>query len=261
MQAITIRVHPETINVRFDPAIRAEIAAAREEANQYRLYASTLSSADGDPYALVGDPGSKPGYVGVGRLDSNSAEEIEKARKIAHGHFLWFRHEGKSYIVDDPAVVSQIEAMNKPEDDLRDRMHALRDQKRANGEQQRELGKQMRDVSVPTPDLSKQLAELNAAVDSLKAKQGGTISQKDLGDLQREIGRIQGELGSLQGKIVMQQINADGGMAKFGEQQGKLGGQMGKLGAELGQKAQENQSEVKKIIDESMKDGKAKPVE
>jgi beta-lactamase regulating signal transducer with metallopeptidase domain len=258
MPDITIRVNPD--NAYLFPPIPAEtIAAARLVASQNRLYAAIPYSADGEPYALVGDPGSKPAYIG--HWDSDNTAEIEKARKIAHGHFLLFQRDGKSYIVDDPAVVSQVEAMNKPMDDLRDQMHALGDQMRANGEQQRELGKQMRDVSVPTPDLSKEMAELNAAVDSLKAKQGSTISQKDLGDLQREIGKIQGELGSLQGKIVMQQMNVNGGMAKFGEEQGKLGGQMGKLGAEMGQKAQENQIEIKKIIDESMKNGKAKPVE
>ena len=52
---------------------------------------------------------------------------------MAHGHFLWFRHEGKSYIVDDPAIVAQIEAMNKPMDELGDQMRAL-------GEQMRDLG-------------------------------------------------------------------------------------------------------------------------
>jgi predicted nucleic acid-binding Zn-ribbon protein len=119
----------------------------------------------------------------------------------------------------------------------------------------------MRDITVPTPDLSKQMAELSAAVDSLKAKQGGTISQKDLGNLQREVGKIQGELGSLQGKIVMEQMNLDGGMGKFGEEQGKLGDQMGQLGEQMGKIARENHEKIKSIIDQSLSNGKAKPIE
>ena len=54
-------------------------------------------------------------------------EEIDKARKQAHGDFLWFARDGKSYFVDDPATLAQIEAMYKP-------MEAL-------GKQQEELGK------------------------------------------------------------------------------------------------------------------------
>jgi len=87
----------------------------------------------------------------LGEAISDRAEEIEKARKVAHGHFLWFRHDGKSYVVDDPAIVSQLEAMNKSTDELHEHMQAIGDQMRALGEQQRDLGKQMRDISVPTP--------------------------------------------------------------------------------------------------------------
>jgi beta-lactamase regulating signal transducer with metallopeptidase domain len=254
MPDIHVHINPEDIRVHIDPQIRAEIAEAQEIGRQFRGY-----SYDGAPYAIVGDPGSKPRFIG--RWDGTGEQEIEKARKIANGHFLWFRRDDKAYIVDDAAIVSQIEAMNKPMDDLQTQMHGLGDQMRALGEQQRELGKKMRDVSVPTPDLTKEMAELNAAVDSLKAKQGGTISQRDLGDLQREIGRIQGELGGLQGKIGAQQGALGGDMGKFGGQMGELGGQMGKLGAQMGQIARENRSKVDKIIDESLKDGKAKPVQ
>jgi len=256
MPPINLHINPGQIRIQVDSEMRAEMAALREEGRAFR---DLHFSFDGEPYALVGDPGSKSRFNGD--WDGDRAAEIEKARKVAHGHFLWFRHEGKSYIVDDPAIVSQIEAMNKPMDDLGKQMRDLGKQMRDLGQQQREMGKQMRDVSVPTPDLSKEMAELNAAVESLKAKQGGTISQKDLGELQGKIGRIQGELGSLQGKIVMQQMHIDGGMGKFGEQQGKLGGEMGELGAQMGKIAHENRTKINGIIDESMKNGKAKPVE
>jgi beta-lactamase regulating signal transducer with metallopeptidase domain len=256
MPHISVRIPRDSIHVRIDPAIDAEVASARVAGYSFR---GMHFSFGGDPYALVGDPGTKSRFNG--EWEGDRSEEIEKARKIAHGHFLWFRHEGKSYFVDDPAIVSQVEAMNKPMDEVSEQMRALGKQMRELGQQQRDLGKQMRDVSVPTPDLSKQMAELTAAVASLQAKQGGTISQKDLGELQREIGRIQGELGSLQGKIVSQQINMNGGMGKFGEEQGKLGGEMGKLGAQMGQIARENEEKVTKIIDETLSNGKAHPIE
>lgn len=257
MPPFSVQVHPGPIHIRIDPSIRAEIDAARAQQRIYR--GSSYTYNDGDPYALVGDPGSHAHFNGD--WDGNHKEDIEKARKIAHGHFLWFRHEGKSYVVDDPTVVAEIEAMNKPMDDLGVQMHALGEQMRAFGEQQRDLGKQMRDITIPTPDLSKEIEEMKAAIASFQAKQGGTISQKDLGELQKEVGRIQGEIGALQGKIGIQQSELGGGMGKFGEQQGKLGGEMGKLGAQMGKIARENHEKVNSIIDESLKDGKAKPVE
>ncbi len=217
---------------------------------------------DGDPYAIVGDDGKVKRPRGWFFHDGSDAQaDIEKARKQAHGAFLWFQHEGKSYIVDDPGVVAQIEAMNKPMDDLQNQMRDIGKQMREFGAQQREKARQMRDTAVQTPDLSKELEALKAAEASLQAKQGATITQKEIADLQREIGRVQGELGSLQGKLMMEQSGFGKAMSEFGEQQGKLGSQMGKLGAEMGQIARENQSKMKDIINQSLSNGKAKPVQ
>ena len=216
---------------------------------------------DGDPYAVVGSDGKVQRPRGWFFNDSDRDAEIDKARKQAHGPFLWFQHEGKSYVIEDPSVVAQIEAMNKPMDDLQSQMRDLGKQMRELGQQQREKAKSMRDTAVQTPDLSKALAELKTAQDALQAKQGGTITQKELGDLQREIGRIQGELGSLQGKLALDQAGMGKLMGEFGEQQGKLGGQMGKLGAEMGHIARENHEKIDGIIKDSLSNGKAKQVQ
>jgi predicted nucleic acid-binding Zn-ribbon protein len=217
---------------------------------------------DSDPYAVVGPDGKMT--MPHGRFfhnDDDRQAEIEKARKQAHGAFLWFQHDGKSYIVEDPGIVSQIDAMNKPMQDSQSQMRDLGKQMRELGDQQREKAHAMRDAAVQTPDLTKELAALKAAEASLQAKQGGTITQKELGDLQREIGRIQGELGSLQGKLMMDQGGFGKAMGELGEQQGKLGGQMGKLGAEMGRIARENQEKMKGIINDSLSNGKAKQVQ
>jgi len=216
---------------------------------------------DGDPYAVVGSDGKTMPHGRFFRGDDEDQAEVDKARKQAHGAFLWFKHDGKSYIVDDPSVVSQIEAMNKPMEDLQSQMRDLGKQMRELGEQQREKAKAMRDSGVQTPDLSKEIAALKAAEASLQAKQGGTITQKEIGDLQRELGKAMGELGSLQGKLMMDQGGFGKAMGEFGQQQGKLGGQMGKLGSEIGRIAKENHEKVKSIIDESLTNGKAKQVQ
>lgn len=219
---------------------------------------------DGEPYAIVGEDGKVRHRSGWYRhFDSDDQQsEIDKARKQSHGAFLWFQHDGKSYIIDDPSVISQIDAMNKPMDDLQSQMKDLSKQMRAFSDQQREKARQMRDTSMQTPDLSKELAAIKAAEANLQAKQGGTISQKDIADLQREIGKIQGELGSLQGKLMGEQFGTMGkNWSEFGEQQGKLGGQMGKIGSEMGRIARENQSKMKDIITNSLSNGKAKQVQ
>lgn len=216
---------------------------------------------DGDPYAVVGSDGKVQRPRGWFFNDGDRDAEIEKARKQAHGAFVWFQHDGKSYVIEDPSVLAQIDAMNKPMDDLQSQMRELSKQMRELGQQQREKAKSMRDAAVQTPDLSKELAALKEAEAALQAKQGGTITQKEVGDLQREIGRIQGQLGSLQGKLAMDQSGIGKAMGEFGEQQGKLGGEMGKLGSEMGRIARENHQKMDGIIKDSLSNGKAKQVQ
>jgi hypothetical protein len=50
-------------------------------------------------------------------------------------------------------------------------------------------------------------------------------------------------------------------MGELGSQQGKLGSQQGRLGAEQGRIAREMDGKILSIIDASLKDGKARPVQ
>jgi hypothetical protein len=213
---------------------------------------------DGDAYALVGEPGDRVRYAGD--WDGDHKAEIDKARSVAHGHFLWFRHDGKSYIVDDPAAVSQIEAMDKPMEDLGNQMRDMGKQMRDAGQQAREAGRKAREAAanVPAPDLSREMADLDAAVTSLKAAQDGTVTRQQLAEIQRRLSEVQRKLITAQIRV---DVNFNLDMGKFGQQQGQFGSQMGKMGAEMGRMARDRDQKVRGIIDESLKDGKARPVQ
>ncbi|MDE3148782.1 MAG: hypothetical protein KGL37_04870, partial [Acidobacteriota bacterium] len=71
---------------------------------------------------------------------------------------------------------------------------------------------------------------------------------------------VQHRLAGLEGKLYASNSNFAIEMRKYAEQ-GKFGGQMGKLGAEMGRLAKENHRKIQTIIDESLKSGKAKPVQ
>ncbi len=221
----------------------------------YEGHASCFGN--GDTYAIVGDPGTETRFCG--NSDGDNEAEVEKARSIAHGHFLLFRHEGKYYVVDDPATVSQIEAMDKALQEQGEKMRAFGEQMREAGKQAREAGRKARETArnIPTPDLSKEMADLNAAVASLQAHLGATITREQLAEIQRAISELQRRLIGAQVKVDLD-LNLNGMMGPFGEEQGKFGEEMGKLGAQMGQTAHENHEKVRSIIDESLKNGKAR---
>ena len=214
-----------------------------------------LCFTNGDSYAIVGDPGSKARFCG--NTDGELEPEVEKARAVAHGHFLLFRHDGKYYVVDDPATVSQIEDMNKAMQDQGDKMRALGEQFRDAGKDVREQARKERETAanIPAPDLSKEMAELNATVANLDAKQGATVPREDLQQVQREISAIQRRLIESEVKV---DVNID--MSKFNEESAKFNQQMNQMGADMGRIAQENHGKIADIIDQSLKNGTAKPV-
>lgn len=215
--------------------------------------------ADGDAYAIVGDPGTKTRFCG--NTGGEMEAEVEKARAIAHGNFLLFRHDGKYYVVDDPAVVSQIEDMNKALQDQGEQMRALGEQFRDSSRQVREEARKDREkaANIPAPDLSKEMAELNASVASLTAKQGATVSREELQQLQREISEIQRRVIEAEVNTDMKNFNADFD-SKFKAEEEKFKEQMSQMGSQLGQTVQGNQQKIGSIIDDSLKNGKAKPV-
>jgi len=220
----------------------------------YRYYVSD----NGDSYAIIrGDGSRQMSFNG----DIHSSD-IEKARQQAGGKdFLWFRHEGKAYIIDDPATLAQIEAMYKPMEDLGRQQEELGKKQEVLGKQQEEIGHQQEQASVPTPDMSKEIAAIEEAMAKLKANQGKNMTQEQFGELQEKLGELQGRLGDIQGEIGSKQGEFGERMGALGEKMGALGEQMGRLGEQQGEIAERANQKVKSIIDQSTKNGKARPVQ
>ncbi len=217
-------------------------------------------SSDGNSYALITGKDKGDVHFSGNWFDGRKAE-LDKARQMAHGDFLWFTRDGKSYVVDDPATVSQIESMYKPMEELGRQQEELGKQQEALGREQEELGSRQEKVSIPAPDISKEMAALTEQMAKLQALKGGTVTQEQLADLQGRLGDLQGKLGELQGRMGSRMGEFGAEQGKLGARQGELGAKQGKLGEEQGRLAREADRKVKSIIDESLQRGKARLVE
>jgi len=220
---------------------------------------SYVLSDHGDSYAIVSGPDTKMVFSG----DWNGArtEDIEKARKMAHGKFLWFTHEGKSYIVEDPEVIASVEEMYKPMEALGREQGELGKREEELGRLQGELDKHVELAKITAPDISKEMAEVTAAMTKLQSEMGKEINREELAEVQGKLAQLQGKLGALQGGFAAKNSEFYGKMGALGAEQGKLGEEQGRLGAEQGRLARDADQNVKAIIEESLHNGKAKPVE
>jgi len=246
---------------------QAERAAARAVAQAQRAAALAAKqqgfayhwSDNGDSYALITGKDQQMNFSGS--WSDKASGEIEKARKQAGGKFLWFRHNGKSYIVNDPATVAQLESMYLPMEALGREQEQFAKQQAEFAATEAKLGEEMAKASIPTPDVTREMAELNAAVAKLQANQSKTMSTEQWADLESKIGNLQGKLGEIQGRLGALQGLSGEKLGKLGELQGKLGEKQGLLGEKEGKLAMEADRKTRAIIDQSLKDGKAKPVE
>lgn len=258
-------IHPEVhvdtkaINDSVHLAVAQGMAAANLAGHGRANGYAYSYSENGDSYAVISGKGEHLNFSG--NWNENVQKQIEKARQQAHGKFLWFRRGGKSYILDNPEIVDRIQQMYLPMDELGREQEQFARQQEQFAKQQEELAKEMEKASMPTPDVAKEMAELNEAIAKLEASKAKTMTVEQWADIESKIGNLQGKIGSIQGKIGALQGLSGEKMGKLGELQGKLGAEQGKLGEKQGKLAMEADKKIKTIIDEALRDGKAKPLD
>lgn len=260
-----------SVHVRVAPqvAVSTSVSESRSEDGQGhskswgsgygKNYAYSYQS-DGESYAVIS--GKDKEHVRFsGDWINGKKGQLDKAKQMAHGDFLWFTHDGKSYVVDDPAAVEQIEKLYAPMDELGRQQKELSRRQEELGKMQEDMSEHWQEIKVPKPDLTKELANLSAEIARIQAIKATEISQAELQGIEGKLAAVQAKLGSVQGEIGARAGELGRKEGELGAQQGKLGAEQGRLGAEEGRIAREADRTVKSIIDQSLKDGKAKPVE
>ncbi len=211
---------------------------------------------------------STDGSVGPADSDSGSGF-VNSLRHSFPGDFIWFIRDGKAYIIRDAATIKQAmeffapaQELGRQQEALGKQQEALGAQQEALGAKQEALGEQMEKVRVKIPDMTADLQKLEAEL-----KQMGTDgTQDDLGRIQEKIGEIQERIGELQSKAGEEQSKLGEKQGALGEEQGKLGEQQGKLGEMQGKLGEQQEAasrkasrEMKKLLDQAIASGAAKP--
>jgi bla regulator protein blaR1 len=190
---------------------------------------------------------------------SGSAEDAEHAKALRSkipGDFIWFERDEKSYIIRDQDTVDRAKKLWEPDKELGKKQEELGKQQELLGQTQANLGKRMEAVRVKIPDLSTQMEKLEAEMKQLSAN-GGTVEQigelqSDIAELQSRVGELQSDAGRRQGEIGREQ-------GELGRKQGELGRQQGELGRQQAELARQASREMKKLLDDAVASGLAKP--
>jgi beta-lactamase regulating signal transducer with metallopeptidase domain len=207
---------------------------------------------DGEGFVIVTGHGDSLTLSG----SQEDGMRVQELREKIPGDFIWFRRQGKSYIIRDQATVDRAKHFWAPQEELGSQQEELGRQQEALGKQQEELGAKMEQVQVKVPDLTKEMEKLQAELKQL----GSSATLDQVGELQSAIGELQGKIGDIQSQAGDQQGKLGEAMGVLGEKQGKLGEQQGELGRQQEGLAQEATRQMKQLLDEAIAKGTAQPL-
>jgi beta-lactamase regulating signal transducer with metallopeptidase domain len=264
------------------------VLAADTLANAHGAHPATASASDHrrDAYALV--RAGKDGMTMSG--DSGDDARVEHLRQNVRGDFLWTRHDGKEYIVQDPEIIAGVVQAWSATEALGKQMDALGKQMDVPGKRMEELGRQMQALEMDRHPEGKAMEESGEQMGALGREQGAIAVEMAGLELQMQ-GADRAQRDRLRAKLEaerarmeplkerMKQLAAE--MARRGQEMEKqrepmealakqmeaerepmeaVGRQMRLLGRQMEERSHEADRAAREQLDRAIREGKAAPV-
>jgi beta-lactamase regulating signal transducer with metallopeptidase domain len=127
-------------------------------------------------YAVV--TAGKKGFMISGSTDDIGA--VEKARKKLSGDFLWFRRDGKTYIVQDPAVIAEVKSAWKDSNKISAEMEQLSAKMEVHSNVMNGISEKMQTVSEGSQSQSSVMEKLSKDMQRIGSQQEAIGRQIEL---------------------------------------------------------------------------------
>jgi beta-lactamase regulating signal transducer with metallopeptidase domain len=177
------------------------------------------------------------------------------------GDYIYFQHDGKTYLIQDPEVITHAQLLLAPMKDLKEKQMELRQQQAILGAQQHML-QAKRVVKIDTPEFKRQMADLQNMIKQMNLSDlSAQIDRNALAKVQAHLGEIQGAVGKMQAEMFEQQFHFGAEQGELGEQQGKLGEQQAQLAEQQRKIIEDVRRQLKPIIEQAIREGKGKALE
>jgi beta-lactamase regulating signal transducer with metallopeptidase domain len=225
-------------------------------------------------------------YAVVGRDDQvqftghydDVIKSVRDLRREVGGEFVWFRRDGRSYLIRDPALVARARQAWQPTEPVGDRMGALGDQMEVHGEKMEKIGARMErhtagsePISAEMETLGEQMGALGERIEPLTRAMLRADDDAERDRLAAEIDEVSARmetLGRRMEKLGAELEAAHAPLEALGEEMelaGKpmeaLGAQMEVLGEEMETLSDAANRETLGVIDQALRDGKAEAIE
>ena len=255
---------PATINAPAPPA--AVAPPAKKLVRVRKFVSSDFNSLDeGDEDSTVERNNAAKDEDGVLAIKSEHSHMMfDSGDRLPSqkGDYIYFQHNGKPYLIQDPQIIAKAQALLAPMKLLGEKQRVLGQQQSLLGAQQRMLGEQQHSIKLAeSPEFKRQMAELQKTIKEVDLPRlSAQIDRQALAEVQAHLGEIQARVGELQAEFGAQQGVFGEQQGKLGEQQGKLGEQQALLGEQQRKMVEEIRRQLKPIIEQAIREGKGTPL-
>jgi beta-lactamase regulating signal transducer with metallopeptidase domain len=185
-------------------------------------------------------------------LDSELAQRLRETLKK---DLVWFRRDGKSYLVTDPAAVADfVKLWREDENVLRVQQDVERRQEQVEAELAL-LERQRENVRIPVGNLSQMIAQLKAELDRVRTLSSGQVEQ-----LQEKLAMAMEELSRARDlKLSETNRNWEEAMRKLQVELDRNSQEHERLAERMERRSEEATEAMRKLIERVLKNGTARP--
>lgn len=222
-------------------------------------------------YAVVGaDADDAINFTG----DYDQITDVKALRRELGGEFIWFRRDGRSYVIRDPALVARARRAWQPTEPVGEKMGALGDQMEVHGEKMGALGERMERQTAGTGPISDEMGRLGEQMGALGERMEPLTRAMLRADDDAERDRLAAELDAVSAQmetlgrrmeVLGSQLEAAHApmealgreMELAGKPMEALGAQMEVLGKQMETLSDAANRETLGLIDQALREGKA----
>ena len=206
-----------------------------------------------DAYAIVNQES------GTTTIHGPSGDDFEKVRRSLSGTYIWFRRDGKSYVIDDPALVEESQELVQTAATLALTQKRLADAARTLSDQQVNLANLQIHIVIPKIDIPAIQADVEESLKNLDLNGKPFFTEHQLDDLKTRLDEANKRIAEMQSKLAAQHMTLGTQASILGKKQAELAQTQAKLAAEQAAKAEMASRRMRALLDQALRDGKAKP--
>jgi beta-lactamase regulating signal transducer with metallopeptidase domain len=215
------------------------------------------ASANSSPSTNPGDPAADESVLAVHTGKSRIVVDSAVRLPSHAGDYLYFQHDGKPYLIEDPSVIARAQALLEPAEDLGRQEREIGKQLSQLGAQQRELiHRQLAEID--SPEFRRKLEQLQNVANQVKLAQISPIDEKALAQLESHLAQIQARVEAVQGDLARGEGGFRDEESDLGQREGKLSEQMEQLAEQRRKIIEDVRRQLKPFVEQSIRDGKGK---